>query len=743
MLHGKNKKRILCGLLALSMLFLLVPSARAAGLGTATVTPSGGVNLRSAPSTSGSVVTALDCGTVVDVIGWEAASDCAIWYKVTTKAGKTGYVRADLLSVSLNVQMKAKVIVGSSSSLNVRSGAGTGNTVIVSLAGGTVVAVLGFVNAQDGSVWYKLSCSAGIGYASAAYLELQPPEEPSGGTDPVDPPADPPETDDDSEEDPGTLTDFEELLKKENFPESYKAGLRALHELYPNWVFKALHTGLDWDYVVSMEYRDGYSNVENKQNPSSWKSVESWAYNWSTGTWYSKDGSNWVSASREIIAYYMDPRNFLQKSSVFQFLDQSFDAKSQTVAGVESILKGSFMDCVMPFETTLTYAQCIYDAGAEYGANPYVLAAKILTEQSRKGCALSNGTNGVYNFFNYGAYGATDSIVIARGLAYAAKQGWDTPKKSIYGGTAQYVSYYIASNQQTLYLERFNVGDTPSRLFTHQYCTNIYAEYSQGCILAGSYTEEMRGEALTFLIPVYENMPSSACVKPTGDGSPNMKLSSLSVSGCSLLPVFSTENLSYTVTVPAETRSVTITAKAQDSKASVSGTGTVTLSKSIQTVEVTVMAENGIRRIYEIQLIWEAKPGSDVRFSSAYEVSGDRIFVSAGETVSRLRSGLLEEGTVSVFRDEIDNRVLEDALATGDRVLLQDVEGSSYGVYVIIIPGDVNSDGAVTLKDVGDSFSFWNGQLELDDAQLEAADWNRDGVFDIQDTAALYIAAKQ
>src|SRR5699024_8973900 len=102
---------------------------------------------------------------------------------------------------------------------------------------------------------------------------------------------------------------FEAYLDEQGFPESYKDGLRQLHAQYPNWVFKAMHVNYTWDESVAGESILGHSLVENYM-PSSWKSTAPGAYNWDTGEYIIVDGGRWVNASREIIEYYMDPRNF-------------------------------------------------------------------------------------------------------------------------------------------------------------------------------------------------------------------------------------------------------------------------------------------------------------------------------------------------------------------------------------------------------------------------------------------------
>ena len=179
--------------------------------------------------------------------------------------------------------------------------------------------------------------------------------------------------------------------------------------MYPEWVFKAQPTGFDWDYAVDQETVIGKSLVQSTSK-SSWKSTDPKAYNWDTGKWTEFDTGGWVAASREIVAYYMDPRNFLTQNSIFQFLLQSFDANVQNVAGVERLVSGTFLANTVTDTDgkKLYYPQVIYDAGKKVGVNPYVLAAMIIQEQGTKGLSDSisgkaPGFEGYFNFYNIGA----------------------------------------------------------------------------------------------------------------------------------------------------------------------------------------------------------------------------------------------------------------------------------------------------------------------------------------------------
>lgn len=77
-------------------------------------------------------------------------------------------------------------------------------------------------------------------------------------------------------------------------------------------------------------------------------------------------------------------------------------------------------------------------------------------------------------------------------------------------------------------------------------------------------------------------------------------LSSLSVDGYQISPEFNKDVVEYTLTVDESVEKINISATANDSKASVIGTGEVSLSSGENTVEIKVIAENGNEKIYKI-----------------------------------------------------------------------------------------------------------------------------------------------
>lgn len=83
----------------------------------------------------------------------------------------------------------------------------------------------------------------------------------------------------------------------------------------------------------------------------------------------------------------------------------------------------------------------------------------------------------------------------------------------------------------------------------------------------------------------------------------NNKLSSLKVSPGTIAPAFSANVTSYTVTVPADTTEVTISATAQSDKAKVSVSGGKNLKLGPNTAKVVVMAEDDSTKTYTITIM--------------------------------------------------------------------------------------------------------------------------------------------
>ena len=314
----------------------------------------------------------------------------------------------------------------------------------------------------------------------------------------------------------------------DNYP-GYRELIENLKATHPNWKFTILYTGLDWSQVIKNESSAVHGrNVVPASKSDAWKCA-------SCGN-TPRGGSSWRCASEMAVAYYMDPRNWLNESYIFEFENLSFNDEIQTIDGVKKIISGiGYMnvDNKVTYTNTngdtetldKTYAEVIMGAAREAGISPYHLASRIRQEQgagSRPGSTATGtygGYVGYYNFLNIRASGSTDSEVIANGLSYARENGWTDPEKSIIAGAKMLANNYITDGQDTLYLQKFDVDNSDGALYWHQYMQNASAAVTEGAQVRKTYNElGLLNSSIEFIIPVYENMPDQASKEPI-DGS--------------------------------------------------------------------------------------------------------------------------------------------------------------------------------------------------------------------------------
>lgn len=566
-----------------------------------------------------------------------------------------------ILSFAIAASMAASCLTASAANmtgsctadvLNVRSGAGTGYSKTGTVSYGDSLTILSETTDSSGAKWYKISCGNVTGYVSAAYVQLTS----SGSQGSSD-------------------ADFESYMTKQCFPESYKPYLRKLHEQHPKWIFTAQKLGVDWNTALKEECVVG-RNLVHSSALASWKSMEKGAYDFNGGYWYGLDGS-WVAASKEIIMYYMDPRNFLNDTYIFMFENQSYDPSYQTESGVKTILADTFMSGSYTCPDTkkkYTYSQTFMDAAKKSGVSPYHLASRCRNEQGVNGAPQSLGTvkgyENYFNFFDIQAYATSTMTAAEMGCKYAKTTNptyllpWTNQYKSIVGGSIFLGTGYITKGQDTLYLQKFDMVDGGNGLYYHQYMTCVFGQANEAISLKNAYSQDILNSAMEFKIPVYNNMPDKLCPKPTSSGDNNNYLKSLSVSGTSISPKFDKFTTSYTAKVNAEVSSVTVNANPLGKSAKVSGNGKVSLKTGENTVKVTCTAASGVKRTYTIKITRKA----------------------ASQTLQQ---------------------------------------------------GDVNGDKYLTVVDALLMLRYNAGKTRLDPAQLKRADMNGDGKVDVIDALTL------
>ena len=366
-----------------------------------------------------------------------------------------------------------------------------------------------------------------------------------------------------------SLSPYGQALVRDGFPESYAERLEALHERHPNWTFEPLVvTDLTWKAVLDKECSPGWNLVIRSK--------------WASGKWAKRGVSNytpymkkrsraydsgvWYQASRDAVAYFMDPRNFLNESEVFMFETLAFVPEVHTQTAVERALEGSFMANAAYDGGTRKFSELALEVGKRLNLSPVFLANRLKGEQGdgtvqsrgKIGDSLvslySNGTdrvgnmlvwgeryrrdgtntaavvaagaeayNGYYNLFNMGACGS--GVFEIRLNAWKEASGeearrrylgpWTSQEKALRGGALKVKERYVAGGRHTRYLQKFSVDPKAGKSRWRQYMQNIAAPLMEARNASAAYRKcGMLDKPFRFVIPVYADMPEDPCEDP-------------------------------------------------------------------------------------------------------------------------------------------------------------------------------------------------------------------------------------
>ncbi|MBO5873092.1 MAG: SH3 domain-containing protein [Clostridia bacterium] len=612
--------------------------------------------------------------------------------------------------------------------LNVRQSPEQNFNYVGKLYSGDSVTIYGEAVAGGNYNWYKIGFGNGFGYVATNYI-INVKEIPKYDYD----------------------ADFETNLNNQGFPESYKTLLRKLHASHPNWIFTADHLSMTWEEAVRNESVVGKSLVE-KGSKASWKSMMQYAYDWQKGSYVPYDSGGWVTAERDVVEYYMEPRNFLNESYIYMFLDQSYNPSIQNKAGLQKILNGTFMEGAFPEDTYATYADVIMAAAEHSGVSPYVLAASIIIEQGVQGQGGSisgtvAGYEGYYNYFNIRAYAEGGYSAVQYGLLYAKGEGdlgrpWNTRAKSIIGGAEHYANGYVKRGQDNLYYKKFNV--IVPDFYYNQYMTNVQGAYLETGKLKNAYSSVNTDAQLTFAIPVFKQMPeTNNTALPTSSGANNYYLTSITVDGAVLAQASATQGVLYTneyeMIVDSYISKINISATAP-SGASVRGTGEIQLNTGMNKITLTVTAASGKKADYIVSVF--RKEGADnpppvpePTIQSSYNVGSVVSGISEGTDAQTFLSKFgVKNGTAKLFNASNVQKT-SGTVATGDKVSVYNNKGTLKYTYSIVIYGDTNGDGKISIIDLARVQKHLLEVNKLSSSYSLAADVNRDGKISILDLA--------
>lgn len=166
--HIKNVAKIIWSLRGLLTVFCVVAVlygttmvVRADEKGSIT---GSNVNVRETADTNARVMEVLNTDALVNVSAETTGTDGNKWYKITTAAGNTGYVRSDFVKkavVTVDVTATdAKTVYIAGSSANIRQDASTDSARVAQAQGGSKVTIIGEATGSDGKKWYQIQFDA-------------------------------------------------------------------------------------------------------------------------------------------------------------------------------------------------------------------------------------------------------------------------------------------------------------------------------------------------------------------------------------------------------------------------------------------------------------------------------------------------------------------------------------------------------------------------------------------------------
>lgn len=534
-------------------------------------------------------------------------------------------------------------------------------------------------------------------------------------------------------------------LRNVGFPESYILPLQKLHAMHPSWNFQISKTNLDWTTALNKETETATQNLINFSNSldkvdKSLLSTDGSAYN--NGV-YIQHQPGWYTPSKQTVAFYMDPRNWLNEQTIFMFEQLSFNETYHTESNVQSMLNGTFMQGSYLYnDQWWTYANTFVDVGRKSGVNSVHLASRVLQEQGDSGEGVTinmNGGDGLtyYNHFNIEASGSTVAQIVANALNVAKANGWNNPYSSILGGSTIIAKEYINVGQDTNYYQKFNTINH-NNLYWHQYMQNVRALTSEARNTYSAYNSRgLINNSYTFKIPVYNNMPDATSLSISNNA--DNTLSSLSVSDCDLNPSFNSSATNYTCNVLSSVNQVTVSANKTSPYSSLTGDGVIVLNNSTNEVNIVVTAANGDKKTYKIT-INKLEPGqespADIISSLGYNNSNNMISgIELGTDSSNIISNIKNRYSLASvqIKDKNGNEKSSGQMATGDQIIIN--SNAQTVTFAVIIKGDINSDGKISISDLAMIKAKLLGTNSLNSIYYEAADINKDGKISIADLA--------
>ena len=349
------------------------------------------------------------------------------------------------------------------------------------------------------------------------------------------------------------------------------------------------------------------------------------------------------------------------------------------------------------------------------------------------GTALSGAPTNVGNYSakatsagntNYNSGSACATHTISRG----------TPTISLAAKTVEATGSPISANAATAKNPN-GTAVTLSYTYVYYSTTNCTGTALSGApSAAGSYSVKATSTATTNL------NSASACATHTISKNTNNNLNSLSLTGYSISPTFAAATTSYTATT--EATSVVVKATAATSLATVSGTGTKSLSWGSNTLAVIVTSQSGSAKTYKITV-------TNQRPTAPTLTGGSSEWVSTAPTIKVATAGSAISGVdhYEYYKSTSSTSPSDATTATGTtsgNVTISD-EGTTYIWYRTVSKNgnksawtsspqvtNLRTTGAFAQKILDDNYNIINTSPTLTNSSNNTSDIN--GLYSSNDT---------
>lgn len=483
---------------------------------------------------------------------------------------------------------------------------------------------------------------------------------------------------------------FEKEMISKGFTESYLPYLKSLHLKYPNYIFTPIKTNLDFNSAVTNESYGEISLIDGND-----ESLRSKEFPYYQNGIYMEIEPGFYVASRDTVSYYLDPRNFLSEEYIFMFLDLKYNSSIQSEDALRGVTSGSFLN-------TNEYLNILMKTAKTYNVNPIYLASRIRQEKGNSDSISTTG--GTFTF-------DVDNNCLNK-LGYSNNRNdWNALNSCGNGKTYSGIYNY------------FNIGAYSSYM----------SPQIRGLIWAnGGFDSSVN----TYLRPW--NSKEKAIM-----GGTNYIAKKFIDSNQNTL-YYQKFNVSPDAVYPKYTNQYMTNIRAHSSEA-------YKMYKSYRdnnllnnTYEFLIPVYNNMPNDNEVILPDEGD-GEELEkpplvnidqgvVASGFKVNGDIIYnVSFNTNVDYINNILHSVNanlTVTNYLDRYGNKASGN-VGTGDTLVISN--GSTSKNYKVVIYGDNNGDGKVSILDLLRIQKYILGNNNLSNTDFTASDTNRDGRVDIID----------